>query len=83
MKYHRLGHIQGHFSPKELSLYPIYHYIQYITISNISLYPIHHYIQYITISNISLYHCIQQVNNNESTIKFVDLSEIFTPRRDR
>ena len=24
-----------------------------------------------------------QVNNNESTIKFEDLSEIFTPRRDR
>ena len=23
------------------------------------------------------------VNNNESTIKFEDLSEIFTPRRDR
>ena len=23
-----------------------------------------------------------QVNNNESTIKFEDLSEIFTPRRD-
>ena len=50
----------------KLSLYPIYHYIQYITItnyhyiqyitiSNISLYPIYHYIQYITISNISLY----------------------------